>query len=98
QIGAGGLDGQGLLQTGCAGGNFDGSGLQRVDALLRRQSEVEADQLGPLFQKQLKHVVVIDEACIDLAKLAWRSRAEFCEVWSKGFQPRPVDRGLLNRR
>jgi hypothetical protein len=61
--------------------------VQCRDPFARGEAEVEADDLRPLGEEHGEHVVVLDEAAIDLGQRRGRGRAEALEFRPQKLQP-----------
>ena len=68
--------------------------LQRLDPFARRDAEVEAHDLRSLGEEHGEHLVVLDEAAIDLLQRRRRRRIEASELRSQELDPLRLSRGV----
>ena len=98
-VDAGCFNPQRLVQRSRSGEQDDAGGLQRVDPVLRRQAEMEADHGRTRFQQQLEHRLVRQEAAVDFRQRGGRLGAELSEVRTQPGQPGGFARRIgLGRR
>ena len=65
----------------------DAGVMERAHALRRRDAEVEAHDPRLLGHEHREHLVVVDEAAVDLAQLGGRARFEPRELGAQALEP-----------
>ena len=71
---------------------------QHPNPLRRRDAEVEANDLWLLLKEDGKHVVILNEAAIDLRQVGRRSRAKSSERRPQSLDPSPFNPRVELRR
>jgi len=89
-VDAGGLERTGFAQAGRGRDQNASRIVQRLDGRDRRDSEVEADDFRLLADEEGEHLVVDEEAPVDLLQRGRRRRAHASELRSQEVDPRVV--------